>query len=215
MSNPMLATLWLLIPSAALAANDFEKVKGSGESATETRKVATFDAVRFQTYGEVEITIGAKRSLEITADDNVLPLFETKVINDQLVIRSTKGFKAKVKPVFKITTPNLRAVKLDGAGDVTIMGVDNDSLTLALNGAGKIIVSGETKQLAVKISGAGDVVADELVARAAKVEIPGTGKVSVHVQERLDATVSGVGTVKYSGSPTVNAKVTGIGKITK
>ena len=44
----------------------------------------------------------------------------------------------------------------------------------------------------------------------------GAGSISVYASERLDASVSGIGSIDYSGNPaTVNRSVSGLGKISQ
>ena len=64
-----------------------------------------------------------------------------------------------------------------------------------------------------KISGSGDVDAGSLAGRAAKVELHGSGDVSLGVTEQLDAKLSGSGDLSYAGRPQLRQSVSGSGEI--
>jgi len=49
----------------------------------------------------------------------------------------------------------------------------------------------------------------------ARVGISGTGSAHVRVSEQLDARVSGVGSIVYSGNPSVRKSVSGVGRISQ
>src|SRR5438874_537424 len=65
---------------------DVTTVQGSGTRASETRQVDPFSAVDSVGAEDVTITIGAQQSITVEADDNILPLIETKVSNGRLRI---------------------------------------------------------------------------------------------------------------------------------
>jgi hypothetical protein len=64
------------------------------------------------------------------------------------------------------------------------------------------------------MTGAGNIDTSKLIAEKAKVEISGAANVDVYASDQLDVTVSGVGSVNYSGSPkVVNKNVSGVGSV--
>ena len=60
---------------------------------------------------------------------------------------------------------------------------------------------------------AGDYRAEDLDSREARVSLSGLGSAFVRVRDHLDVTISGAGSVKYVGSPTVEKQVTGVGRV--
>ena len=55
-------------------------VAGSGKVATETRAVVGFDAIALRGSITLELRQGEREGLELSADDNLLPLIETRVV---------------------------------------------------------------------------------------------------------------------------------------
>jgi hypothetical protein len=62
-----------------------DSVIGSGKKASETRKVDSFTQLELLGVGRIEVTIGNRQPLELSGDDNILPLIETKVTDGKLV----------------------------------------------------------------------------------------------------------------------------------
>ena len=62
------------------------------------------------------------------------------------------------------------------------------------------------------LDGVGSIDAHELVANAVTIDMSGAGRSPV---ASLQVTITGAGTVTYSGEPTITQKITGVGKLTK
>jgi hypothetical protein len=192
------------------------QVRGSGNRKTESRDVTGFNEVVVNGAYRVEIEGSEPRSLEIEADDNILPLIKTEVVDGRLQIGNDRSYNTQSLPVVRIGMSDLRMLSLPGAGDIRLSGVSNDSLKITVDGAGKLSASGETENLDVTLNGAGMLDARELRAQSATVVSNGAGMSSVYASESLNATVNGVGGIDFYGHPKiVNQKVNGIGQINK
>ena len=190
------------------------KVRGSGIEKTEKRSIASFDSLDVSCPGSIQVSAQGNGSLEITGDDNIVPLITTEVRNNTLYIRSTETYSPKKGLQIVISTPDLRKFIFAGAGEASLTNIKNDRIELALSGAGSVIASGETKAADVTLSGAGSVDARNLHAVDAKVNSTGVGSVDVYATGQLDASAVGVGEINYYGSPkVVNRKAMGIGGI--
>ena len=194
-----------------------DQVVGSGARKSERRDVAEFNRLVVEGAYRVEVTCGGRsRSLEIEADDNLLPLISTDVEGGRLRIHSGRGMTTETMPHIRIDVPDLVEVSIPGASDFRVDSLNNDAFKLNVEGASKFRAAGETGRLDITLGGAGLVDTRELRARSVNVVNDGAGLVSVHATDALDATVNGVGTVDYYGDPkTVNPKVNGFGKITR
>ena len=221
----------LLILSPALAQKQ-DTVVGSGKITTETRKLAEFDAIELRISGDAHVTIGKPTPLEITGDDNILPLIKTEVHERRLVITAERSFKTKQAPKLKITVANLNAATIAGSGDMHISGVDNQSLGLNVSGSGDLRFEGKTESLAVNVAGSGDVgltgKAEQLTAKiagsgdihgfdlasaSATVSIKGSGDARVNATGALTIQIFGSGDVHYKGNPTISQQVAGTGDV--
>jgi len=191
-------------------------VKGSGILKTETRPVEKFTAIVMSGAADVDIEQTGQESLELTADDNLLPLFTTEVRDGTLFLGVVHGKRltwSNKGPRFKVTVSELRKLRLSGAGTVNATKLDADSLSISISGAGDGNIAGRSNSLSISISGAGSLDAAGLQAKRATVIVSGAGDVTVNASEELDARVSGAGDIWYIGSPKLQSKVSGAGTI--
>ena len=104
-------------------------------------------------------------------------------------------------------------VMVSGAGDLSLSG-NFDSISATVSGAGDLYMKGQAKLLDAMVSGAGDLVAKDLDAQTAKVTVSGAGDARVHAIASMDAAVSGVGSIVYSGDPQDRkVRITGTGSV--
>src|SRR5215510_12524472 len=191
-----------------------ERVKGSGIVKTEKRSLAPFDSLEVSCHGSIQVHTQGQEGLEISGDDNIVPLITTEVNNGILYIRSSKEYNSRDKLVIIVSAPDLKKFVFSGAGEADLSNVNNDRMEISLTGAGSLTASGETKEADITLSCAGNVDAKNLHAINAKVNSTGVGSVEIYATAQLDAKTSGIGEINYYGGPkTVNRQAGGIGKI--
>jgi hypothetical protein len=213
-------------------------IRGSGNTITESRTVADFNRVQLDGAGTLTIIKGESEALQITADDNVLPKLTSDVIQGELIL----GFQANwwqsaIIPTqgihYALTVKDLSEITINGAADLDMYDFETDSLTIEVNGAGKITVtnltardfefeingtansqlSGEVENLAIQVNGMGNVSAGSLLASSADIEINGLGNGTVWVTDSLSVSISGGGSLNYYGYPTISQNISGAGEI--
>jgi len=191
-----------------------DRVKGSGIMKTEKRSLAPFDSLEVSCNGSIQAHTQGQEGLEISGDDNIIPLITTEVNNGILYIRSSKEYNSRDNLVIIVSAPDLKKFVFSGAGKANLSNVKNDRVEITLAGAGSLTASGETKEADIKLSGAGSVDTKNLHAVNAKVNSTGIGSVEIYVTGQLDAKTSGIGEINYYGSPKiVNRRAGGVGKI--
>ena len=190
-------------------------VKGSGVLKTEERPVADFTAVSLTGIGRVVVKQTGREALTVTADDNLLEHIETAVVDGTLRLGVRDGVSIQTTKAleFVIEAKALDAVKASGVGTVELEDIDAKKLTITLSGTGNVSASGRAEELAVTVSGVGGFRGEGLRARKAVVRNSGVGNSVVNASDELDATVSGVGSVDYVGSPSVRQSVSGVGRV--
>jgi hypothetical protein len=80
-------------------------------------------------------------------------------------------------------------------------------------GGVKFEFNGVADELDASISGAGYFDAIDLKTRKTDFKIEGFGAGSVYVTDELNATINGVGKIRYKGDPKVNKNIGGIGLV--
>ncbi len=204
----------LCVALAGLCGCNFKSIHGSGVAKTETRMVGAFSKINVTGSPEVEITVGSPASLTITADDNLLPIIETKVDGDTLDIGSTESYSTSLGVKLKITVPKFEGASVTGSSEIHATGVSARDFIASVTGSGSIVLAGSADLLDGQITGSGEIKATELAAKNASVGVTGSGRVLVNASEKVDASITGSGSVRYSGNPpTVQKRITGSGQI--
>ena len=189
---------------------------GSGVGATQARSLPPFTGVDLAGANNIIVHVGARQSVIVHADSNLLRRVTTHVRSGSLVIGTTPGnLNAKTPMFVAVSVPSLYALKLQGDGNITVTGINNRSLTAVLGGSGNIQATGTTTRLDVTISGQGTALLHQLIARDVKAGLSGDGTIMLTATHSLNAGVSGSGTIVYGGNPPhVTTSVSGSGTIT-
>jgi hypothetical protein len=206
---------------------------------TEVRELSQFHSVDLRSLGRVVLASGPEQKVEVEAEEDLQSRVRTEVQGGVLVVglRWWLGALLRVpelrEVVVRVTAPDLREVRLSGAGQVRteaplqvgdlelrLSGAGHVALELAgrrvearLSGAGAVELSGTAEELEIRLSGAGAVQAEHLAARRVRVRTSGAGECRVQASETLDAEVSGAGSVRYRGNPRVESRITGVGRL--
>jgi putative autotransporter adhesin-like protein len=160
------------------------------------------------------VTCQKPASFEIEADDNILPLIKTEVLDGVLYVSNQERYNSGRAVMLRVNLPELISVSSHGAGDIKIADANSDDLKIESTGAATIKADGKAKSATISSTGAGDIDSARLLAAKAKVSVAGAASVHVYASEQLDVSVSGVGSVTYSGNPkTVNKSVSGFGSV--
>jgi hypothetical protein len=182
---------------------------------TESREVSGFTGVELTSIGDLHIEQTGTEALTIEADADVLPQLTSNVSNGILELGVAPGttIATSRRIVYRLTVATLDSIAVSGAGDATASDLRADRLTVEVSGAGEIILAGTVNSQAVTISGTGGYNGEDLRSASAKVTIHAAGNAVLRVSDRLDATVSGVGSVEYIGDPQVTKDISGVGSV--
>ncbi len=176
-------------------------VAGSGNIVNENREVSNFKAIDVGGFFQVEIVAQKDFSVEVQADDNLLPLIKTEVSDGVLKIETSEKFNSKSPIIVKVSAPNIEEIEVSGASKVNLIDLNNESLNVDASGASKISVSGTTASLTVDVSGASKLDAENLKSENAGIEASGASSVNLFVSGDLTTNASGASNVRYSGTP--------------
>ncbi len=205
----------------------------------EVRSVAGFDALSNSGSIQVEVSFGEKESVRLEGDEKAVRVIETVVEGGTLQIRYKKDSwtKGRVPGGVKayVTAKRLTALSQSGSGSITVSGaLAAKEVNAALSGSGRITFTSKAEVCNVSISGSGRVKAEgtaaksnisisgsgqfdggDLRSRSASAKVSGSGNITIHADERLDATISGSGNVSYSGDAQTNVQTSGSGRVRK
>jgi len=215
-----------------------EKVVGEGPLVTQTRTVGNFTGVSSEMSGKVNFTIAPDYKVEITAQQNILDVLNTNVVNGVLHIDFKNNVRVKQHEdlLINITAPyadyfrlsgsgnmnvqgditaNNLKVTLSGSGDITVQhAVIADKIDTDISGSGNIsIAGGSAVNEDVDISGSGKVEIAGVDAQNAVTHTSGSGDVKLALSTNLDAHISGSGSVYYHGNPIIRTHISGSGRV--
>jgi putative autotransporter adhesin-like protein len=189
---------------------------GSGVAARQARSLPPFTGVELAGANNVIVQVGVRQSVIVHADSNLLTRVTTRVRSGRLVIGTTPGNLSAKSPMFvAVSLPSLDGLRLQGAGNISVTGINSRNLTVALPGSGNIDATGTTTKLDVTLAGQGNALLRQLTARDATAGLSGEGTIMLTATHSLSARVSGSGTVLYGGTPShLTQRITGSGSIT-
>ncbi len=231
------SALIAIVLLSACHINGSRRVNGSGDITTVSRNVADFSKIKVVGSMEVIVTNGAT-AVDITSDDNIIPLIVTVVENDWLIIKpkSNTSFKSTKGIKIKVSTQQLDALTVTGSGNVSVEDkFSNDSkmnfdltgsgnvsvnvhtplVKVNITGSGNIDIAGETKKADINIAGSGNYNGFELQAEIGDVNIAGSGNANIFAETDLKINIAGSGDVAYKGNASVQSKIMGSGKVKK
>ncbi len=192
-------------------------VRGSGIVKTESRSVAGFSSISFQSEGRVTVQQTGKESLTISAEDNLLPLLESRVADRTLYLGTVNN--TDINPTktieFVVEVKSLESLNIKGVGSVDVKDLQGKRVSVSQDGVGSTAIAGSVDVLDLTLAGVGSFQGEKLKTKQATVRNSGVGSAVVNVSEQLDATLSGVGSVEYIGSPQVKESVQGVGTVKK
>jgi hypothetical protein len=245
----VVAAVFLALTAPAHAAGDgwsfkigsFNAVKGSGVVKTETRDVTGFQAISLRGAMNIVVRQSGRDGLQLSADDNVLPLIEASVVTKDGVPTLELGMKrgtsimsdGPMTAIVDVTTlsalsisgsgqlsgDGLRtqslALTISGSGDVKLKQLSADDVTVRISGSGDVDFTGHTTRLGVTITGNGVFDSTSLEADNVTMTIAGNGDAKVNARKTLDASISGNGEVEYVGDAVVKSHIAGHGEVKK
>jgi len=193
---------------------------GSGAVDTGTRNVSGFDAVSLENMGNVYITVGNTEKLTIEAEDNLLPLLTSEVVNGTLKLDVVNGRNINpTKPiVYNLTVKDLKSITLAGSGNIYSTHLEADKMTVVLAGSGNINLDEVTStDFNATIAGSGDINVDEITTESVDATINGSGNIRIAGEaprQNLDVFGSGSYLAGDLQTETMDINIAGSGNVT-
>jgi hypothetical protein len=211
-------------------------VRGSGTVITENRSVAEFHGVEVRNQGNLVIAFGPEESLVVEAEDNLLEHLASEVRDGILyfdTIPSGTNIRTRKPIVYRLTAVSLDSLSTSSAGSITAPAMEVDSLVVDISSAGSVeiesliahalranlssagnlrIQAGAVIDQIVSVSSAGKYDAENMSSERATLNLSSAGKATVLVNEYLEADISSVGNLYYSGEAEVDVNTSSMGK---
>lgn len=209
-------------------------LNGSGNVVAEVRQLSQFDRVRVSGAGQLTLVQGDRESLQIEADDNLLPLIKSEVAGGVLKIGAEDvSIKPSRKIRYRLELKSIKDLQLSGSleaeaqalqadrlrigisgsGEVGVAKLEASRLEVQVSGSGNVKLAGKVNRQVIQISGSGDYRAGDCESQNTEVHVSGSGSATVWAQAALEVHVSGSGQIRYYGKPRVDSSVSGSGGI--
>jgi len=199
------ATLALLAGCGGGTSSVTGTTSGSGTLVTHSRPVQGFTGVSVSGAGHLIVEQTGVESLEITAEDNLLPLIRSEVVNGQLILGFESGVSVSStrEVLYRLTVRELTAIEASGASRVEITDLSTPALATVLSGASALTASGTAGTHGLVVSGASRCEAPNLSSRVVTAAASGASYALVRASDVLGAAASGASTLEYYGDPVV------------
>ena len=237
MKNALILTIMLCCVTLTQAQWNRDAVKAKGPLVEKTLDLDRFDSFDLAISGDVILRRGDRQEVVVSAPENVIDLFDTRVKDGNWEIRFTKNVNSYYQQItVAITLPELKGVYVSGSGDVEnrdewttkgkvrlgvsgsgniAMNMNADEIDVRVSGSGDITLRGQADHLNASVSGSGDIDASKFRVRTCDASTVGSGDIEVYVSEQLNAKVVGSGDVEYAGNPDVRKNIIGSGDISR
>jgi len=184
---------------------------GSGVVATQARPVAGFTAISVDHPARVVVVWGGAESLEVSAEDNILPLVRSEVRAGRLrlSLAADRGVSLTREIVHRVTVRELLDLEASGAARVELHGVSAESLSLRISGASNVVADGHCDRLELSLSGASRAESSGLSSHRVLAALSGASHALLRVTQDLVVNASGASVLEYFGDPLVSSSVSG------
>lgn len=212
-------------------------VTGNGSLKMDGRVVDQYSGFEANGVFNISFSMDSVSRADIFTDSNISPLVSTTVADETLNISVANDQCYSVSQPIEVTLtgPEIRYITVNGEGNVEGHNIIQDfinyeiagtyslnssvqvnSIEISMSGSGDASILGSAIDAILKTEGTGSINASALVVDDCFITTTGTGDVRITVNELLDVTISGSGSVYYSGNPeTINSDITGTGKLIK
>ena len=223
--KPIHVILLVLIAGLSTACQfdiNLGQTNGNGNVVTEERPVSeSFNAVRGSAGLDVFLTQGDEEKIVVEADENLLAIIETEIIDGKLKIGTKENIgRSKAKKVY-VTYTELNTIEASSGADVIGNSVvESERLTLdcssgadlevevfskhviaETSSGADINVSGKATTLDASASSGSDLNAKDLLVINCTADVSSGADITVNVQDKLVSETSSGGDVHYYGNP--------------
>ncbi len=231
----IIPALLLIFTLASCQKDPLWAIKGKGSNTTETVNSKGFNRIDLAFDANVLYTQDSVYKIEISAQENIQGVIETYINKETLTFKATKkilqhnpiqiivhspviyGFHVSgngyINAQNSITASSMN-LSISGSGGIFIPALNADNVSAEINGSGNMKVdSGVSQNQSIKVSGAGNADFLGMTCSKSNIDVTGSGDMKIWVTEQLDVTISGSAKVSYKGTPSINSKINGSGKI--
>lgn len=195
-------------------------VVGSQNYISKEVKADHFSEIKLFGGGNINYRQDSRSHIELYGSDNILPLIETYVEGNTLIIKPKKGVNIwKGKLDINISAPEVNKLSVNGSGNVKFTnGIKTSkNVELQINGSGDIEGEGfHCNKMGVSINGSGNVRLQKIESRECQASISGSGDIKLNGNTlQAQYSIAGSGSIQAADVQSENTKasIAGSGNI--
>lgn len=214
----LFSVLCLTLLLAACGTNNtaiIQTIDGSGTIVTAERDVSGFSSIQINLGADLFLTPSDSESLSIEADDNLMDYLKAEVRNGILVISTPDNTSLKPSQTIQlhVSFDELTTIEVNGSSGITGDDLNLDALTVSFSGSGSAKLAGTVNNQTIIIRGQATINNFDLSSQHVTIDISGNGMLEVNAEGTLNITVAGMGTIRYTGDPTITENISGTATI--
>ena len=191
-------------------------VQGSGAIRTEVRSVPDFTRLEVRAGIKLELAIGAPAKVELTAQENLLPISTTNVADGMLTVDASRPYSSTDGITVKVTMPAVTELAMLGGASGSAVGLNETALRIRTDSGAILAVSGTAESLDLTATGGGRLDFAAFTAKDATVDLAGGVKVTLGVSGSVKGSaVGGVALVLRGDPASVDVSTTGGAVVTQ
>ena len=206
----LMALAMLIISSCSV-----DTIEGSGVESTQIRDVQTFNKVKSEGVFDITVIQSDFQLVEITADNNILHLVKTEVLDNMLILKlDDDNNYSNINVKATIYVESINEIKNSGSGNITAIDIlQIGNFKVENIGSGDITLDGASNELTLINEGSGEVHAFDFATDNCDIKIDGSGDCEVFCNDHLNVKIEGSGDIFYIGEPIINSNITGSGNV--
>lgn len=176
------------------------------EDVEDRRTVPSFEKIVIRDAGvSLDVRVGKDLSVTLKGMEGWANDLKTTVEGNTLIIsrEERRYISVSINSPNRIiiTMPKFTGLKVNGAVDAKISGIESEKLSFEVNGAGNINVDGTCGTLKVDLNGAANFEGRKLKCENVKIGINGAGNVETYGSKSANLEINGFGNIDLYGNP--------------
>lgn len=209
--------------------------KGNGEIVSENRNTnKAFTQISAQEGIKVYVTQANDYEIKVEADENVIDLIGTDIIDGRLKVHAIENIGRATKKVY-VSLPDITSLKsssgahlnsenkinakdlvVDGSSGAHInLVVDANTIEIDASSGANLSLEGEADETNIDVSSGGNINAKNLRTKYCDADASSGGNLSIHVSENLNADASSGGNITHYGDADVEKRKSVSGSVTR
>ena len=204
----------MILSLVVLSACGGTGVVGAGPTGREVREVDAFSGVEVDNGIGLTLVVGDPQAVEVSAQENILPLVRTMVESGTLRIHSIESFTTTAGVIVSVTVPALDGISVSGGSEAQIEGMASDNLDVVMSGGARLTAAGRSSNVTFAGSGGSRSDLAALDVKTMAVELSEGATAALRVSDRLTGTASGGAVATITGEAVLDVQTSGGASVT-